>query len=482
MAIKLAPNAFDFSEGAAPATPDAGYVRLYAKADNFLYQKDDAGVETRLSGGTGDVVGPGSSTDNAVARFDGTTGKLLQNSGVTINDSGRVFINPSADSDALWIKQHAAQTLDPLLITDSDENDQIRFLANGGAVFNEEGNDVDFRVETDTNANALFVDGGSNNVGIGTGTPDASALLDIVSTTKGLGLPSMTTTQRDAIGTPRDGLTVYDSDLDLVYVRANGTWSPVGTTLPVVDTTAIVKGSADATKLLRLEVDGFTTATTRVLTPPNYDGTIATLAGVETLTNKTIDADGTGNVITNIGSSEVKAELITGLTADGTPDVTADYVMTYDASATALKKVLVQNLVKVTSANYIFDDSPNWTTTSTSFVDIDATDLSLTITTNGKPVRISFHGIFSVSTTLHLYLNFTIDGTVHAADDGILRNTMAINATYALSFTRWITGLSAAAHTFNMRWKVSTGTATLYAGAGTAGIDTHGQFWVEEIS
>jgi hypothetical protein len=38
----------------------------------------------------GDVVGPASSTDNAVARFDSTTGKLLQNSVVTVGDSGAV--------------------------------------------------------------------------------------------------------------------------------------------------------------------------------------------------------------------------------------------------------------------------------------------------------------------------------------------------------------------------------------------------------
>jgi hypothetical protein len=37
----------------------------------------------------GDVVGPASSTDNAFARFDSTTGKLLQNStGATLNDTG----------------------------------------------------------------------------------------------------------------------------------------------------------------------------------------------------------------------------------------------------------------------------------------------------------------------------------------------------------------------------------------------------------
>lgn len=38
--------------------------------------------------GSGDVVGPASATDNAVARFDTTTGKLIQNSAVTISDAG----------------------------------------------------------------------------------------------------------------------------------------------------------------------------------------------------------------------------------------------------------------------------------------------------------------------------------------------------------------------------------------------------------
>ncbi len=40
--------------------------------------------------GSGDVVGPASSTDNAVARFDSTTGKLLQNSVVLIGDTGNI--------------------------------------------------------------------------------------------------------------------------------------------------------------------------------------------------------------------------------------------------------------------------------------------------------------------------------------------------------------------------------------------------------
>ena len=47
----------------------------------FLLMNDPAG------GTGGDVVGPASATDNAVVRFDGTTGKLVQNSVVTIADS-----------------------------------------------------------------------------------------------------------------------------------------------------------------------------------------------------------------------------------------------------------------------------------------------------------------------------------------------------------------------------------------------------------
>jgi len=41
---------------------------------------------------SGDVTGPGSSTDNAVARFDGTTGKIIQNSSLQVNDSGEVTV------------------------------------------------------------------------------------------------------------------------------------------------------------------------------------------------------------------------------------------------------------------------------------------------------------------------------------------------------------------------------------------------------
>ena len=58
--------------------------------DGKLYYKDSGGTVQLIAskaGASGDVVGPASATDNAVVRFDGTTGKLVQNSVVTIADS-----------------------------------------------------------------------------------------------------------------------------------------------------------------------------------------------------------------------------------------------------------------------------------------------------------------------------------------------------------------------------------------------------------
>ena len=51
--------------------------------------------------GSGDVTGPGASTDNAVTRFDGTGGKTLQNSSVIIDDSGNMSGVGTLDVDGV---------------------------------------------------------------------------------------------------------------------------------------------------------------------------------------------------------------------------------------------------------------------------------------------------------------------------------------------------------------------------------------------
>lgn len=51
---------------------------------------DANGVISSTASGTGDVVGPAGATDNAIARYDTTTGKLIQNSTVTLADDGTI--------------------------------------------------------------------------------------------------------------------------------------------------------------------------------------------------------------------------------------------------------------------------------------------------------------------------------------------------------------------------------------------------------
>ncbi len=59
--------------------------------DGKLYFKNNSGTVTLLAsaaGASGDVVGPSSATDNALVRFDTTTGKLVQNSVGILSDAG----------------------------------------------------------------------------------------------------------------------------------------------------------------------------------------------------------------------------------------------------------------------------------------------------------------------------------------------------------------------------------------------------------
>jgi uncharacterized protein (TIGR02145 family) len=76
-------------------------------------------------------------------------------------------------------------------------------------------------------------------VAINTGgtNPDASAMLDVKSTEKGILIPRMTTAQRTGISSPAQGLMVYDTDLDAFYFYDGTEWHGVdrGATEPIGD-------------------------------------------------------------------------------------------------------------------------------------------------------------------------------------------------------------------------------------------------------
>ena len=66
---------------------------------------------------------------------------------------------------------------------------------------------------------------GQNNVGIGTNTPDPSAVVDMTATDKGMLVPRVTTVQRTGITAPAEGLLVYDTDFEcFFYYKLSTGW------------------------------------------------------------------------------------------------------------------------------------------------------------------------------------------------------------------------------------------------------------------
>lgn len=79
--------------GKVPATTDIdlGEIAINTYDGKAYIKKNVSGTESIVplgGAGSGDVTGPNSSTDNAVARFDGASGKIIQNSAAIIDDSG----------------------------------------------------------------------------------------------------------------------------------------------------------------------------------------------------------------------------------------------------------------------------------------------------------------------------------------------------------------------------------------------------------
>ena len=159
-------------------------ARIVVAAGDDTTNKDDGHLDfyTTPSGGSSTramriksdgFVGIG--TDSPAYRLhqhESTSGEnyhLFTNSttGTTSSDGFRIGID-SNENALVWHREANS-------IQFATSNTERAVFGTSEAVFNEASNDYNFRVESDGNANMLFVDAGNNRVGLGTNAPDSFA-------------------------------------------------------------------------------------------------------------------------------------------------------------------------------------------------------------------------------------------------------------------------------------------------------------------
>ena len=94
------------------------------------------------------------------------------------------------------------------------------------AIFlNPSSGDCDVVMHGDGTSNMFRLNAGDDRIGIGAFPDQASAILEIESTTKGFLPPRMNTTQQNAISSPANGLMLYNTSTHKLMCYVNGSWT-----------------------------------------------------------------------------------------------------------------------------------------------------------------------------------------------------------------------------------------------------------------
>ncbi len=85
-------------------------------------------------------------------------------------------------------------------------------------------------------------------IGVATANINASAQLEVASTTKGMLIPRMTATQRTAISSPATGLLVFQTDAPIgLYYYTGSAWALSGAARPTTDQFTATAGQTSFT-------------------------------------------------------------------------------------------------------------------------------------------------------------------------------------------------------------------------------------------
>jgi hypothetical protein len=330
------------AEIAPPSTPSTGFGTIYAKTDGKLYFKNDAGTETDLTAGAGAGSGSVTSVDMSVPTGFAISGNPITTSGTLALAFDTGYSLPSNATQASWITASSTDTLtnktfDANGTGNSLSNVETADIASGSksgsdttlvtgtagtngnlVSWNADGDAVDSSIVA---TNVALTDGdtytGTHDFGgatleipnaaapslsvagqiaLDTSTTDHTALLKYHDGTNEFVIPAILSS----------GLSTTDNDV-IAYNAANNRFemeaqSGAGGGIALTDLS--VGNEASASGDGAISYDNTTGVFT--YTPPTAAGISAiTASSTDTLTNKTFDANGTGNSLSNIETADI---------------------------------------------------------------------------------------------------------------------------------------------------------------------------------
>jgi hypothetical protein len=240
-AIELGGSATAYIAFNSPTTSAGGYfyANSFYNGTNNLYKNNGFAAQY--------AINPGDGSHKWYTAASGTAGATVTFTQVmTLDASGNLGIGTTSPKANLHIAAAPQATI--VKISATDQASGMLALGDGNSTTNNVGIYRGAAAST-ANGNLLnlggydgivFTTGNlalgaqtermrldiSGNLGIGA-TANASAILDAQSTTKGVRMPNMTTTQKNAIASPAAGLMVFDTTLAKLCVYSGSAWQTI---------------------------------------------------------------------------------------------------------------------------------------------------------------------------------------------------------------------------------------------------------------